>query len=64
MLCTYRFPEVEKLNPPILQLDSVSFTYENGPMVYKDIDLSVSQESRIALVSTVFVFVQVSQIVY
>jgi ATP-binding cassette subfamily F protein 3 len=44
-----RFPEVEKLNPPIIQLDSVSFAYPKGSSVYKDIDLSVSQESRIAL---------------
>ncbi|KAK7206107.1 P-loop containing nucleoside triphosphate hydrolase protein [Myxozyma melibiosi] len=48
---TFRFPEVEKLSPPIIQLENVTFAYEGGARtVLKNVDLSVQTDSRIALV--------------
>lgn len=51
-----KFPEVEKLSPPILMLSEVSFAYTNeatgvkGPTVFSKVDLSATQESRICIV--------------
>ena len=50
-----KFPEVEKLSPPILMLSDVSFAYTNdqgvrGPTVFSKVDLSATQESRICIV--------------
>merc|ERR1712029_701081 len=50
-----KFPEVEKLSPPILMLSEVSFAYEKqdgsrGPTVFSKVDLSATQESRICIV--------------
>jgi ATP-binding cassette subfamily F protein 3 len=48
-----KFPEVEKLSPPILMLSGVSFAYDgnlkNGA-VFRDVDLSATMESRICIV--------------
>jgi len=45
-----KFPECEKLSPPVLQLDEVTFYYEKGKVVLNKVSLSANQESRIALV--------------
>merc|ERR1712029_1068434 len=50
-----KFPEVEKLSPPILMLSEVSFAYEKqagsrGPTVFSKVDLSATMESRICIV--------------
>ncbi|CAH3134847.1 unnamed protein product [Pocillopora meandrina] len=45
-----KFPECEKLSPPLLQLDEVTFYYEKGKVVLNKVSLSANQESRIALV--------------
>jgi len=51
-----KFPEVDKLSPPILMLSEVSFAYTNeqtgarGPTVFSKVDLSATQESRICIV--------------
>lgn len=45
-----KFPECEKLSPPVLQLDEVIFYYEKGKVVLNKVSLSANQESRIALV--------------
>ena len=53
-----KFPEVEKLNPPILMLSSVTFKYDPSkkaaPPVFKDVDLSATMESRICIVSDLY----------
>ena len=47
----FRFPEVEKLSPPIIQMTNVSFAYNSGGVpLLKDIDLSVQLTSRIGIV--------------
>ncbi|KAK9457249.1 P-loop containing nucleoside triphosphate hydrolase protein [Dipodascopsis uninucleata] len=48
---TFRFPGVEKLSPPIIQLENVTFSYDQAKRtILKDVDLSVQLDSRIALV--------------
>ncbi|XP_073246367.1 ATP-binding cassette sub-family F member 3-like isoform X2 [Porites lutea] len=45
-----KFPECDKLSPPVLQLDEVTFHYEKGKVVLNKVSLSANQDSRIALV--------------
>lgn len=47
---TFRFPDPEKLSPPIIQLKDCSFGYTPEKIVMKDVDLDVGMDSRIALV--------------
>lgn len=57
-----RFPEVEKLNNPILQLDEVQFEYTAGNTIFTAVNLSAAMDSRICIVSVAFLhlFIQVS----
>lgn len=45
-----RFPETEKISPPILQLNEVSFGYTSEKLILKDINIDVGLDSRIAVV--------------
>lgn len=51
-----KFPAIEAISPPILQLDEVSFRYENenetvpGRMILENINFNVQPGSRIAIV--------------
>ena len=48
---TLRFPEVEALNPPILQINEVSFRYPNtNENVLTNVSLSATLQSRICIV--------------
>lgn len=49
---TFRFADVEKLPPPVLSFDGVSFGYSGKPEdnLYENLDLGVDMDSRIALV--------------
>jgi len=49
---TFRFADVEKLPPPVLSFDDVSFGYSGDPKddLYKHLDLGVDMDSRTALV--------------
>ena len=48
---TLRFPDVEPLNPPILQVNEVSYRYPNtDEFVFKNVSLSASLQSRICIV--------------
>lgn len=47
----FHFPEVQKLNPPILQLDEVSFRYNSDrPVLFQNVDLSTTMASRTCIV--------------
>ncbi|KAL8666524.1 MAG: hypothetical protein Q9202_001322 [Teloschistes flavicans] len=47
----FKFPQVEKLSPPIIQMSGVSFGYDpQKPPLIKDIDLDVQLDSRIGIV--------------
>uniref|UniRef100_A0A0V0G5K9 ATP-binding cassette sub-family F member 3 n=1 Tax=Triatoma dimidiata TaxID=72491 RepID=A0A0V0G5K9_TRIDM len=45
-----RFPEVDPLSPPILQLKEVSFGYAPGTLVLQNIELGATLDSRICIV--------------
>jgi len=49
---TFRFAEVEKLPPPVLSLDNVTFSYSGNSKdnLYENLDFGVDMDSRTALV--------------
>lgn len=48
---TLRFPDVEPLNPPILQINEVSFRYPNTTdFLFTNVSLCASLQSRICIV--------------
>ena len=46
----FKFPDVEKLSPPIIQMSGVSFGYQAGNTLLKNVDLDVQLDSRIGIV--------------
>ncbi|KAF3335782.1 ABC transporter F family member 1 [Carex littledalei] len=46
----FRFTDVGKLPPPVLQFSEVTFGYTPDNLIYKNIDFGVDLDSRIALV--------------
>ncbi|PHT81803.1 hypothetical protein T459_14818 [Capsicum annuum] len=51
-ILVFRFTDVGKLPPPVLQFSEVSFGYTPDNLIYKNIDFGVDLDSRIALVGT------------
>ncbi|XP_047488905.1 ATP-binding cassette sub-family F member 3-like [Penaeus chinensis] len=49
-IVTLRFPEAEKLNSPILQLDEVEFAYKKDVVIFSKVNLSAAMDSRICIV--------------
>ncbi|KAN0101050.1 P-loop containing nucleoside triphosphate hydrolase protein [Tylopilus felleus] len=47
---TFKFPEAEKIPPPLLQLSGVNFGYSADQILLKSIDIDVGLDSRIAVV--------------
>lgn len=47
---SFKFPEVEKLSPPIIQMSGVSFSYTAGNPIVQKVDLDVQLDSRIGIV--------------
>ncbi|KAK6330599.1 ABC transporter ATP-binding protein arb1 [Orbilia javanica] len=49
---TFRFADVEKLPPPVLSFDDITFSYsgEAKDNLYESLDLGVDMDSRVALV--------------
>ncbi|XP_064385354.1 ATP-binding cassette sub-family F member 3-like isoform X3 [Halichondria panicea] len=45
-----RFPDVDKLSPPILQLTEVVFGYSSDRVLFKQLNINADMESRIAMV--------------
>ncbi|KAL6717992.1 ATP-binding cassette, regulator of translational elongation [Lecanora helva] len=46
----FKFPEVEKLSPPIIQMSDVSFGYTADKPLLRNVDLDVQLDSRIGIV--------------
>jgi ATP-binding cassette, subfamily F, member 3 len=46
----FKFPDVEKLSPPIVQMSGVTFGYNENNTLLKDVDLDVQLDSRIGIV--------------
>ncbi|AGO13370.1 AaceriAFR232Cp [[Ashbya] aceris (nom. inval.)] len=49
---SFRFPEVERLPPPVLAFDEISFSYDGNPEnnLYEKLNFGVDMDSRTALV--------------
>lgn len=45
-----KFPEAEALSPPILQINDVSFGYSSDRMIFNNVNLGATLESRICIV--------------
>ncbi|KAL2067257.1 hypothetical protein VTL71DRAFT_1681 [Oculimacula yallundae] len=46
----FKFPDVEKLSPPIVQMTDVSFGYTKDKPLLRNVDLDVQLDSRIGIV--------------
>lgn len=46
----FKFPEVEKLSPPIIQMSNVTFGYKPDKILLRNVDLDVQLDSRIGIV--------------
>lgn len=46
----FKFPNPERLPPPVLMFQNVSFGYPNCPLLYSDVELGLDMDSRVALV--------------
>ena len=46
----FKFPDVEKLSPPIIQMQDVSFGYSKDTPLLRHVDLDVQLDSRIGIV--------------
>ncbi|KOS22689.1 Protein GCN20 [Escovopsis weberi] len=46
----FRFPDVEKLSPPIIQMSEVDFGYSADALLLRNVDLDVGLDSRIGIV--------------
>lgn len=51
---SFKFTDVDKLAPPVIQVQDISFRYkkddENSPWIYNNIEFGLDQDSRVALV--------------
>jgi len=45
-----KFPDCEPINPPVLQVDEVSFAYGSGNLVFDAITVNADMDSRICIV--------------
>lgn len=45
-----RFPEMEKISPPLLQMNEVTFGYNSDRSILKNINFDIGFDSRIAIV--------------
>lgn len=46
----FKFPEPQKLAPPILGLKNITFKYPNQPYLFKNLDFAIDMTSRVAIV--------------
>lgn len=46
----FKFPDVEKLSPPIIQMTDVTFGYTKDNNLLRNVDLDVQLDSRIGIV--------------
>jgi ATP-binding cassette, subfamily F, member 3 len=46
----FKFPDVEKLSPPIIQMTNVAFGYTSDKPLLRNVDLDVQLDSRIGIV--------------
>lgn len=49
-IVTFKFPETDKISPPLLQLADVDFGYHKDRMLLKGVNIDVGLDSRIGLI--------------
>jgi len=48
---SFNFKEVDRLAPPVIQVQDISFQYKEGsPWIYKNVEFGLDQDTRLALV--------------
>ncbi|KAL7418028.1 P-loop containing nucleoside triphosphate hydrolase protein [Mrakia frigida] len=47
---SFKFPDAEKISPPLLQLDNVTFGYTPEKIILKSVNIDVGLDSRIAVI--------------
>merc|ERR1711970_261614 len=48
---SFNFTEVDRLAPPVIQVQDISFQYKEGsPWIYKNVEFGLDQDTRLALV--------------
>lgn len=47
---TFKFPETEKISPPLLQLNEVTFGYTPDKILLRNVNIDVGLDSRMAIV--------------
>jgi ATP-binding cassette, subfamily F, member 3 len=50
LIASSRFPEVDKISPPLLQLSGVDFGYTPEKQILKNVYIDIGLDSRIAVV--------------
>lgn len=50
IITSNRFPETEKISPPLLQLNEVQFGYTPEKIILDKVDIDVGLDSRIAVI--------------
>ena len=48
----YRFPDPEKISPPLLQLNEASFGYAPGKQILRNVNIDVGLDSRITIIGS------------
>lgn len=49
-----KFPDVDSLSPPIIQIDEAGFRYSpDTPIIFQDVNLGANLDSRICIVSVI-----------
>lgn len=48
----FTLPEAEKISPPLLQLDNVTFGYSKDKIILRNVNFDVTMHSRIALIGS------------
>ena len=47
---TFKFPETDKISPPLLQLSDVDFGYTKDKLLLKGVNMDVGLDARIGLI--------------
>jgi len=71
LLILLRFPETDKISPPLLQMSEVTFGYTPDKLILRGMNFDVGLDSRVAIVgangtgkSTLYVAIRVEMLVY
>jgi ATP-binding cassette subfamily F protein 1 len=46
----FKFTAVSALRPPVIEVNDISFGYDNGPELFKDTSFGITMDSRVTIV--------------